>query len=77
MRLSDFWLLMDDEFDPSYARSVAAHHAISTLGHRTVDEALAAGIAPRLIWAGLVSDFEIPPERQLGRDRPIKESRED
>ena len=35
----------------------------------TVDAALAQGVPPRDIWRALCEDFDVPPERQLGRDQ--------
>lgn len=69
MRLSEFWALMDQEFGPAYARTVATSHAIHALGDQTAQQALDDGVPPRRIWSALVHDFEIsqpflaPPKR--------------
>lgn len=77
MRVSQFWELMSGEFGASYARSVAADHALAALGHRTASEALADGIAPRLVWRALCDDLQIPPERRFGVDRPGRDAPEE
>ena len=66
MRHSDFWRLMDDEFGPAYARSVASDQVVAALGGRTAVEALDAGVAPRDVWAGVCEAMHVPVERRLG-----------
>ena len=45
MRHTEFWDRMEAALGPAYARSWASLQVIGELGGRTVDEALAAGIA--------------------------------
>jgi len=68
VRLSEFWDLMNEEFGPAYAGSLARDHALSTLGSRTATEALAAGVAPRAVWVALCDDMDVPSERRLRPD---------
>ena len=68
MRMSHFWTLMDDEFGPAYAGSLARDHVIGALDNRTVAQALADGVPPRRVWEALCDDMDVPPERRLGRD---------
>ena len=68
MRLSDFWRLMDDEFGPAYARSLARDHVLGALGNRTALEALESGVKPREAWLALCADMDVPPERRLGKE---------
>ncbi len=68
MRLSQFWSLMDDEFGTAYAASLARDHTLGSLGGRTADEALVAGVPPREIWFALCDDMDVPAERRHGRD---------
>lgn len=70
MRLSQFWDLMGEEFGTDYAPTLAHSHVMSALGERTAAEALEAGVAPRTIWLALCTDFDVPPERRLGKDHP-------
>lgn len=50
MRLSEFWSVMDEVFGSGYARSLAADLVLADLGGRTVDQALADGERPALVW---------------------------
>lgn len=72
MRLSALRRLMADEFGEHYAASVAADHTMAALGGRTVDDAVAAGVEPRVVWEALCDSFDVPAERRLGRDRPLR-----
>ena len=76
VRLSEFWRLMDDEFGSGYSRVLARSHAIHALNDRSADEALEDGVGPREVWRTLCVDLEVPPERWLGRDLPIAETKE-
>jgi hypothetical protein len=68
VRISHFWALMDDEFGPSYAGTLARDHVLGALGQRTAVAALADGVPPREVWLALCDDLDVPPERRLGRD---------
>ena len=59
MRLTDFWDRMTNQFGSAYARSVAADFRLPTLG-ATVDQAIADGIDPKLVWRAVCSAFELP-----------------
>lgn len=73
VRESAFWVLMDDEFGPAYARVLARTQSFTDLDGRTVLDALADGVPPRRVWAGVCEQMGVPPDRRLGRvgpDRP-------
>jgi hypothetical protein len=57
MKHTEFWARLDQALGPAYARSWASMYVLTDLGGRTVDEALAAGVAPkevgRAVWAAL------------------------
>jgi hypothetical protein len=59
VRLTDFWVRMETQFGPAYARSVAADYRLSTLG-LTVDQAIVDGIDTKLIWRAVCDAFELP-----------------
>lgn len=67
VRHSEFWQLMEDEYGPGYARTVARDQVVAGLGGRTVDEALAAHVPPRQVWFALCDVMDVPPERRWGR----------
>lgn len=68
MRHSDFWRLMDDEFGPGYARTLAGDQVVAALGNRTAERALADGVPPRQVWLALCDHMHVPAERRLGVD---------
>lgn len=72
MRLSEFRVLMADEFGAVYADTVARRHSIRALGSRTAEEALEAGVPPRTVWLALCDDMDVPEERRLGKDRKAR-----
>lgn len=65
MRLSEFWTLMDQEFGPAYARTLAAGHALHALGDRTVSAAIEDGVPARTVWTTLCEDLQVPEERRF------------
>ncbi|MEU9829995.1 DUF3046 domain-containing protein [Streptosporangium sp. NPDC048047] len=58
MRLSDFWNRMRLHFGDAYAESWARDYVIAGLDGRTVNQALADGIAAKDVWRAVcgVSD---------------------
>jgi hypothetical protein len=64
MRITVFRRLMTDEFGSLRAEMLAKDHVLASLGGRTVDQALAAGVAVKDIWRAVCEDFEVPPERR-------------
>ncbi len=59
MRLTDFWERMERRFGPSYAHSLAQDHVLSALGGRTINQALAAGVDAKRVWAAVCETFEV------------------
>lgn len=43
---------------------LAHDHVLSSLGGRTVDEALEAGVHPKEVWQAICDAFEVPFERR-------------
>jgi hypothetical protein len=77
MRLSEFWRLVSDEFGEAPGRHLTATLSLTHLGSRTADEALGAGEDPKVVWAEICRAKEIPEERHLGRDLPLRSDRWD
>lgn len=76
MKHSEYRRLMDEEFGSAYAGVLGSSHVLQALGDRTPDDALAAGVKPREVWEAVCVDLQVPPERRLGRDLPIRERRD-
>jgi hypothetical protein len=64
MRLSEFWLRLEDELGPVYARSWAHDQVLGGLDSRTVDEALEAGVETKEVWRAVATYLELPPVRR-------------
>lgn len=64
VRLTQFRSLMDDEFGPVRAASLARDHVLADLGGRTVEDALEAGLDPRTVWRAVCDAFDVPPGRR-------------
>ena len=55
---------MNAQFGESYAASVAKDQVLARLGGRTVQQALADGIDPKIVWAAVCDTFELPESRR-------------
>ena len=66
MRLTDFWARLDEAFGPGYAASIASDQVLSQLGGRTIEQALAAGVATHVVWRAVVAAY---PDRVPARLR--------
>ena len=64
VRLTYFRELMEGEFGPVRAASLAHDHVFAELGGRTVEQALEAGIEPREVWRAVCELYDIPPARR-------------
>jgi hypothetical protein len=60
MRLTEFWERMREQFGDSYAESVAKDFVLSSLGGRTVSQALADGEDPKVVWRAVSETFNVP-----------------
>ena len=64
MRITVFRSMMAREFGEVRADMLARDHVFSSLGNRTVDEALDAGLPTKEIWRAVCDAFEVPAERR-------------
>jgi hypothetical protein len=64
MRITVFRNLMAREFGEVRADMLARDHVFSSLGGRTIDGALEAGVSTKEIWRAVCEAFEVPPERR-------------
>ena len=53
MRLSEFWIAVDEEFGAAFGRVLAHDLVLGELGDRTAEQALAAGVPAREVWLAL------------------------
>lgn len=66
MRLTELRDLMRAHFGPVRAPSVASDHVFSQLGGRTVNQALDAGVDPKVVWGAVCAGFEVPESLWYG-----------
>jgi hypothetical protein len=55
---------MEQALGPAYARTWAEQQVMSSLGGRTVTEALEAGESPKQVWAAVWERLELPPSER-------------
>jgi hypothetical protein len=60
MRHTEFWARMEQALGPAYAPVWARQQVITALEGRTVDQALAAGVAPKVVWRAVADVLELP-----------------
>ena len=60
MRLTEFWRRMEERFGVVYAGSFAADMVLSTLGSRTVNQALDQGESAKDVWRAVCAHLETP-----------------
>ncbi len=66
MRLSEFWLAVSDEFGEGYGRVLTRDLVLGEFGGLTAEQALRAGLQPRVIWLALCMACDVPAERWYG-----------
>lgn len=66
LRISEFWVLMNDEFGEAYASSLSKSLVLGVLGDRSPVQALDAGHSPREVWEAVCGAMDVPPSRRLG-----------
>ncbi|WP_091296813.1 DUF3046 domain-containing protein [Amycolatopsis xylanica] len=64
MRITVFRRMMADEFGAGRAETLCRDHVFSSLGGRTVEQALAVGTSPKEIWQAVCDAFDVPAKRR-------------
>ena len=64
MRFTEFWARMELALGPTYAPVWASQQVLADLGGRTVDQALAAGEAPKVVWRAVAERLELPEQQR-------------
>ncbi|HEY1133743.1 MAG TPA: DUF3046 domain-containing protein [Nocardioides sp.] len=60
MRHTEFWSRLETAVGPTQARSWARMLVMPALGNRTASEALDAGEDPKVVWAAVHRELELP-----------------
>jgi hypothetical protein len=66
MRLSEFWMAVGDEFGDAYGRVLTHDLVLGSIGSRTAEQALKAGVPARAVWLALCDANDVPLERRTG-----------
>jgi hypothetical protein len=64
VRLTHFRELMEGEFGPVRAASVARDHVFAELDGLTVEQALERGYEPREVWLAVCRAYDVPAARR-------------
>jgi hypothetical protein len=51
---------MNEQFGEGYADSVAKDYVMAGLGGRTIEQALADGVAAKAVWQAVCGTFDVP-----------------
>ena len=64
MRHTEFWDRLEEALGPGYHRVWASQFVMAELDGRTVNEALAAGVPPKQVWAAVWRALELPARQR-------------
>lgn len=64
MRHTEFWARMELVLGSSYASVWAQQQVLGDLGGRTVDQALADGEPPKLVWRAVAESLSLPESQR-------------
>ncbi|WP_030485138.1 DUF3046 domain-containing protein [Nocardioides aequoreus] len=60
MRHTEFWARMEETLGEGYARVWAMQHVLASLEGRTVEQALADGESPKVVWRAVWAELDLP-----------------
>lgn len=63
MRLTEFTERAEEEFGSERIAMLLEDLVLTEVGGQTGNEAIAAGVDPKLVWRALCREFEVPAER--------------
>jgi len=64
--LSEFWRAVGDEFGDAYGRVLTHDLVLGSVGGRTAEQALKAGVPARAVWLALCEANDVPESRRFG-----------
>ena len=64
MRHTEFWARMELVLGTAYAQVWAQQQVLSALDGRTVEQALAAGEPPKLVWRAVAEALSLPQSQR-------------
>jgi Protein of unknown function (DUF3046) len=63
VRLTEFHVLVEDQFGSVRGGSLLVDHVLTSLGGRTPVQAIEDGVDPRDVWRALCADFDVPRDQ--------------
>ena len=66
MRLSEFRIAVEEEFGEAYGRVITNDLVLGDVGGLTAEQAIKAGVPPRVIWTALCDASDVPANRRYG-----------
>ncbi len=63
VRLTEFNVLVEDQFGSVRGGSLLVDHVLTELDGRTPAQAIKDGVDPRYIWRALCADFDVPRDQ--------------
>ncbi|CAJ1505995.1 DUF3046 domain-containing protein [[Mycobacterium] burgundiense] len=63
MRLTEFHVLVTDQFGEVRGASLLVDHVLTGVGGRTAAQAIEDGVEPREVWRALCADFDVPRDQ--------------
>jgi hypothetical protein len=66
MRVSEFWLAVEQEFGADYGRALVRDVVLGELGDRTAEQAIAFGVPTKDIWLALCRAMDVAENRWYG-----------
>lgn len=64
MRHTELWARLEAVLGTDYYRHWAGHQVLASLDGRTVDEALAAGLSAKQVWAAVREALDLPASQR-------------
>ncbi len=64
MRHTEFWARMELVLGAAYAPVWARQQVLSGLDSRTVEEALGAGVPPKVVWRAVAESLSLPDSQR-------------
>ncbi|CAN5376405.1 DUF3046 domain-containing protein [soil metagenome] len=63
MRLTEFHVLVDEQFGSVRGASLLVDYVLTAFGGRTAVQAIEDGVDPREVWRALCADFDVPRDQ--------------
>jgi len=66
MRQSEFFRAVTNEFGSAFGSALMRDLVLGELDNQTSEQAISAGVAPRVVWMALCRECDVPESRRHG-----------